>query len=68
MRSPCREAEHGDLGALRLRLLVQAVDQFDQFAMLVVDGFDADAVALLPVQQAHVYTSQRKTKLPLSGR
>ena len=54
------EAEYGHLGPLRLRLFVQAVDQFDELAMLVVDRLDADAVALLPVQQAHdVLLSER---------
>jgi hypothetical protein len=47
------EAENGELGTLRRRLLVQPVDQIDKFAVLMIDRFDADAISLLPMQQAH---------------
>src|SRR6185312_8603874 len=47
------EIGDGVPGPLRGRLRVEAVDQFDQFPVLMIDGGDTDAVAVFPVQQAH---------------
>ena len=48
------ESSDGWFGRPGEQLLVQAVDEVDQFAMLVVDGLDADAVMPLPFDQGHV--------------
>jgi hypothetical protein len=34
---------------------MQPVDEVDQFAMLVVDGFDANTVMSFPLNQSHVF-------------
>lgn len=56
------------------QLVVQSVDQADQLLVLVIDGFDADAVPILPLQERHrihavrADSGQRKTTSPVSGR
>src|SRR5262249_9714568 len=47
------EIDDGVPRTLRGRLRIEAVDQLDQFPVLVIDGGNADAVALFPMQQTH---------------
>jgi transposase len=50
------EIENGVFRSARSCLVVQTIDEFDELPMLVIDGGDPDAVAVLPMQQAHDVT------------
>src|SRR5262245_60924473 len=66
-----KKAFHRQFRAARRQLVMQTIDQIDQFLVLVIDRGDADAVLVLPLQQCHdtlLRADQRNTNPPLSGR
>src|SRR5262245_57731372 len=65
------EGKHRQSGVGGFELGIKAVDQCDQFLVLVIDRFDPDAVLILPVQKPHdrlLHTRHWNTKPPASAR